>query len=85
MDCFRLTGTSEVGVGRLLDALAFFQHRDMLREQAPFKSVRMVEIDILALFHRYMTTIFIIRILGEQYYFTGRETFNYFPYDGGLS
>ena len=60
MNCFGLAGTSQIGIGWLFDAFSFFQHHDMFGEQTPLKGIRMIEVNVLAFFHRDVTTVFVV-------------------------
>ena len=57
MDRFGLAGTSQIRIGGLFDTLAFFKQGNMFRQKAPFKSIGMVKIDILAFFNRYVASM----------------------------
>ena len=73
-----LARTSDIGINRLLDSLALFEHRDMLGQQIPIKRIGVVEVDILTLLDRNVTTVLVVRVLGDNYHFALRKALNEF-------
>ena len=57
----------------------------MLGEQGPVKRIGMVKVDILALFHRHVTAVLIVRVLRDDNYFALRKALYKLSYYRGFT
>ena len=65
MDSFLQTVTLYIGIGGLFDGLTVLEFLDLLRQQFPVESVRMIEVDLPTLLRCQICRIVIIRVEGH--------------------
>ena len=81
MNSFLLTRRGDIVIDWLLYSMTLLQLLNMLRKQWPLKRIRVIEIDVLALLRRHITTILVIGILRNNHYFAFRKAlYQFFDY-----
>ena len=85
MDRLRQTVGDHIRIGGLFDGLTVSQLLDLLRQQFPVESIRMVEVNLLPFLGCQIRRIIIIRIQRDNDCTVRRQRFGNTLHDGGLA
>ena len=85
VDCFLAARAREVGIGGLFDGHAVAKLLNLVGEQRPIEGVGMVEVREFTKFFGHVPLMFVVRVLGDDGYGVGRQTFHDFAHNGGLA
>ena len=80
-----LTVTLEVTVGRLLDSLSVTQIVELLVQQLPVESIRMVEVNGMTLFVCHARCVVIVRVKRHYSHKVRRQSLNNFSHYRGFA